>query len=152
MLCEAIPAGCFDVVMVGFNFLNPGARDRVFPLCIEHGVGTQIMHAVRNALSDPGVLAGTIEELLERKEIDAALVDPDAPLNFLEQHPDVGSVIEAAYRFCRHEPGVSVVLTGTGSVEHLDANVGAIMGAELPQDLREKLELLFGAVRSVSGD
>ncbi len=153
MLIRAIPLGCFDVVMVGFNLLNPGARDAVFPLCEEHGVGTQIMHAVRNALSNPEVLTATVAQLIESGEVDATLLDnADTPLAFLASHDDIDSIIEAAYRFCRHEPGVSTVLTGTGSKAHLESNVAAISAPRLPKEIAERLLAMFGQVRSVSGD
>lgn len=152
MLVRAIPMGCFDMAMVGFNFLNPGARDNVFRLAQEHEVGTLIMHAVRRALSNPEVLKETVGQLIERSEVDASLVDPENPLGFLANYPDVASVVQAAYRFCRHEPGVSCVLTGTGSQEHLASNVDAIMAAPLPVALQDQLTRVFGDVRSISGD
>ena len=152
MLGKAIPTGCFDVVMVGFNFLNSGARDQIFPSCIRHDVGTQVMHAVRRALSHPEVLVQNIERLISSGEIEALTVNKNDPLKFLTRHSEVQSVVEAAYRYCRHEPGVSLVLTGTGSVEHLTSNVAALTAPPLPQTLVEELEKIFGRVRSVSGD
>lgn len=152
MLTRAIPMGCFDMAMVGFNFLNPGARDDVFGLCQEHGVGTLVMHAVRRALSNPDVLKETVAQLIERGEVDAALIDADDPVKFLTAHPEVDSIVQAAYRFCRHEPGVSCVLTGTGSESHLESNVHAISSPPLPEALRETLYKIFGEVRSISGD
>ena len=62
------------------------------------------------------------------------------------------SLPEAAYRFARHEPGCHVVLTGTGSVEHLTANVASIGGPPLPADHLAQLQALFGHVDSVTGD
>ena len=38
-------------------------------------------------------------------------------------------MIEAAYRFARHEPGVDVVLFGTGDAGHLRTNVDVIAQA-----------------------
>jgi len=35
MLQEAVKHDCWDVMMVGFNILNPSARDRVFPKTME---------------------------------------------------------------------------------------------------------------------
>ncbi len=67
-------------------------------------------------------------------------------------NPEVKSLIEAAYRFCRHEPGAHVILTGTGSVEHLRENVDAILAPPLPPKLLADLERIFGNVDSVSGD
>ncbi len=152
MLQRAIPTGLFDVVMVGFNFLNASARESVFKLAQEHGVGTQVMHAVRRALVDLGTLAETLDKLVEAGEIDASRINPADPIDFLRDPEGVQSLTEAAYRFCRHEPGVSVVLTGTGSRDHLRDNTAAINGAELPCNLRQKLQQVFSGVKSASGD
>ena len=152
MLREAIPVGCFDVAMVGFNFLNSGARKQVFPDCLRHDVGTQVMHAVRRALSNPAVLMKNIEWLISKGEIEKVAVNRDEPLKFLTEHSGVKSVIEAAYRYCRYEPGVSLVLTGTGSPDHLSSNVAALTGPPLPDELIAGLDSIFGKVRSVSGD
>ena len=45
-----------------------------------------------------------------------------------------------------------MILTGTGSVEHLRENVEAILAPPLPAELGAKLERIFGNVDSVSGD
>jgi L-galactose dehydrogenase len=74
------------------------------------------------------------------------------PLGFLVREGGAASVVEAAYRFCRHEPGVHVVLTGTGDMAHLEQNVASIERGPLrTADLR-RLEEIFGAVDSVSGN
>jgi aryl-alcohol dehydrogenase-like predicted oxidoreductase len=152
MLIRALEADCFDVAMVGFNFLNTSARDSVFRLALENNIGTQLMHAVRRALADADVLQGILVGLIETGEVDAAEINIDDPLDFVTSQEGVDSVTEAAYRYCRHEPGVSVVLTGTGSQDHLGQNVKAIMAQPLPVELKERLDTVFGRVRSVSGD
>jgi len=152
MLQRALPDDFFDVVMVGFNMLNPGARNSVFPLTRRNDVATQIMFAVRRALSQPSVLAEVVDGLIARGEVDAGEIDRARPLGFLVDHPQVASVVEAAYRFCRHEPGATVVLTGTGNAAHLEENVRSILAEPLPGELASKLERLFGAVDSVSGN
>ena len=78
--------------------------------------------------------------------------DARDPLGFLVEHPEVRSVVEAAYRFCRHEPGAHVILTGTGSPDHLRENVAAILAPPLPGELTARLRELFGRVDSVSGN
>jgi len=142
----------FDVVMVGFNLLNPSARQRVFPATRANDVGTLIMFAVREALSRPDELKKLVGELVARGEIDAAKVAADHPLGFLRQAPGAPSVVEAAYRFCRHEPGAQVILTGTGDPAHLQANIEAILAPPLPADVLARLEDIFGRVDSVSGN
>ena len=56
MFRDGLADDLFDVVMVGFNILNPSARQRVFPQTREKDVGTLIMFAVREALSRPDEL------------------------------------------------------------------------------------------------
>jgi aryl-alcohol dehydrogenase-like predicted oxidoreductase len=147
LLQEALPDDPFDVVMVGFNLLNPSARSRVFPLTLKHDVGTLIMFAVREALSRPEELKKVVGELIDRGEVDAASVDASDPLGFMGV-----PVVEAAYRYCRHEPGAHVILTGTGDPEHLKANVKSILAPPLPPDVLARLDAIFGRVDSVSGN
>jgi len=152
MLPKALADDHFDVIMVGFNLVNPSARERVFPLTLAHDVGTLIMFAVRRQLSDPAALKEAVAGLIARGEVDGAQVDSADPLGFLRDHAGTGSVVEAAYRFCRHEPGCDVILTGTGDVAHLEANLAAIQAPPLPADALARLAGLFGRVDSVSGN
>ena len=152
LLTRALADDPFDVVMVGFNLLNPSARQRVFPLTVSHDVGTLIMFAVREALSHPDELREVVGELIARGEVDPSKVDANDPLGFLADAPGAPSVVEAAYRFCRHEPGAQVILTGTGDPAHLKANVEAILAPPLPLAVLQRLEAIFGAVDSVSGN
>jgi aryl-alcohol dehydrogenase-like predicted oxidoreductase len=62
------------------------------------------------------------------------------------------SVIDAAYRFARHEPGIDVVLFGTGSVAHLRANIASILSPPLPAADVAKLYQLFGSLVGVGLD
>lgn len=152
MLQRALGDNLFDVVMVGFNLLNPSARERVFPDTLEHDVGTLIMFAVRRALSQPEALSTLVAGLVERGEVDARNLNREDPLQFIREHADVSGIVEAAYRFCRHESGADVILTGTGNPEHLTQNVAAIQAPPLPDELNVALRRLFGNVDSVSGN
>jgi L-galactose dehydrogenase len=142
---QVLPKDVFDVMMVGFNLLNPSARTKVLPLTRERNVGTLIMFAVRRALTNPTRLCEVIETLLSSGELAPSSIDPRAPLGFL------GDVRDAAYRFCSHEPGADVVLTGTGRIDHLEENVRSLLAPPLEKQLLERLERLFGRVSSVSG-
>jgi aryl-alcohol dehydrogenase-like predicted oxidoreductase len=152
MLHVALRDDHFDVIMVGFNLLNPAARHSVFPLTMKHNVGTLIMFAVRRALGQPDALAKALDGLIASGQVDGGAINASDPLAFVADHPDVRSLVEAAYRYCRHEPGAHVVLTGTGSINHLTENVASILAPPLPDTLLERLNSLFGAVDSVSGD
>ena len=73
-------------------------------------------------------------------------------LAFLVHEGGAESVIDAAYRFVRHEPGIDVVLFGTSSVEHLKANVASILGPPLPVEDVARLYTLFGHLTGVGLD
>jgi L-galactose dehydrogenase len=75
----------------------------------------------------------------------------DEDLSFLVKNGVAGSIMEAAYRFCRHSAGIDVVLTGTGNKAHLLDNLASIEGPKLPDEILQRLQALFGSVDSVSG-
>ena len=131
-------AGVFDVLMVGFNLLNPTARGLVFPYTRQRGVGTLCMFAVRRALTNAG----------RRAEV---LADMGLPADALDFLGDAAAVTDAGYRYCRHEPGVDVVLFGTGNPDHLDANLRSIAAPPLPDEATRRLEDLFADAKPVSG-
>jgi L-galactose dehydrogenase len=151
MLKLALPDDIFDVVMLGYNLLNPSAAEWVLPTALEKKVGVLCMFAVRKALSNPAQLEIDIGRILDRGQADPALVKTKGALDFLAWESDAGSVTEAAYRFCRHTPGIDVVLTGTGDATHLRENLAAIQGPPLSKETLEKLAVMFGRVDCVSG-
>src|SRR6516165_528722 len=119
MLHRAAQDGVWDVVMVGFHMMHQNARQRVFPLTQANGVGTLLMFVVRNIFSQPGRLRSTIRDLAAAGEVPQWLTDAPDPLAFLIHDDGASTVPDAAYRFVRHEPGVDVVLFGTGDPAHL---------------------------------
>ena len=153
MVRRAVEDGVWDVVMVAFHMMHQNARSLVFPHTLAHRVGTLAMFAVRNIFSKPQRLAAALRELTARGELPRWLAVAPNPLGFL-LHPDGGasSITEAAYRFVRHEPGVDVVLFGTGDPEHLRANIAALLAPPLPLADRQTLTKLFGRLSGVGLD
>lgn len=153
-LGQSLEAGddWYDVLMVGHNLVNPSARDRVLAATEARGIGVLVMFAVRKALATADGVKRVVAQLVESGQLDPDLVDQDDPLGFLFGPSGAGSLPEAAYRFARHEPGCQVVLTGTGSVEHLAENAASINAPPLPPDHLARLATLFGHVDSVTGD
>jgi aryl-alcohol dehydrogenase-like predicted oxidoreductase len=152
MLQRSLKDNAWDVVMVGFNLLNPSARKTVFPLTRERSVGVLGMFAVRRALSQPERLKGIVRDLLDKRVVRPGAVNPDDPLDFVRCDGGAATLPEAAYRFCRHEPGVDVVLTGTGNPTHLKSNIDSILKPALPQTVLQKLEAIFGAIDNLTGN
>lgn len=165
MLQRAVNDAHFYVVMVGFNILNPGARRRILATTQRKGIGVLNMFAVRRAMSDHARLRAIVRELADRGEIDSEAIDLADPLGWLVTgapgdgggsgrggpNAEAESLPDAAYRFCRHEPGVDVVLFGTGELAHVDANVRSILRPPLSEAAQRRLEALFGHVDGVSG-
>jgi L-galactose dehydrogenase len=152
VLQASLRENLWDVVMVGFSMLNPSARKTVFPLTMKTGVGVLNMFAVRRGLSQPARLKGICKELLAKGAIHKGAVDPNDPLGFLLKETDAATLPEAAYRFCRHEPGVHVVLTGTGNPAHLKENLAALSKPPLPKPALQKLEEIFGGLDYLTGN
>ncbi len=152
MLQRAVADGAWDVAMVGFHMMHQNARDAVFPLTREHRVGTLLMFAVRNIFSRPGQLAATMRELAAEGEVPQGLAETEDPLGFLIHEGGAESVIDAAYRFVRHEPGVDVVLFSTGDPVHLRTNLASLLAPPLPEADRARLASLFGHLVGVGLD
>ncbi|MDK1021740.1 MAG: aldo/keto reductase [Candidatus Hydrogenedentes bacterium] len=152
MLQLALEDDCWDVMMAGFNLLNQSARQRVFSRTLEKNIGTLIMFAVRRALSRKERLLETLRDLEDRGLLDRGSADLSDPLGFLVHEGGATNVTDAAYRYCRHEPGVDVVLSGTGDVVHLRENIVSLLREDLPKRDRARLNTLFSRVDDISGD
>ena len=151
MLKRSLQENIFDVIMVGYSLLNPSASKEILPLAIEKKIGVLCMFAVRSALSNPEQLKKDVQKILANGQADPSLFKSEEPLDFLNRNGVASSIMEAAYRYCRHSPGIDVVLTGTGNIEHLKDNLVSIQGAKLPEETLLQLEKMFGNVDCVSG-
>jgi aryl-alcohol dehydrogenase-like predicted oxidoreductase len=152
MLQRALDDPTWEVVMLAYHMLNQRARKDIFPRTRKQGVGTLLMFVVRNIFSRPGLLAQTIDALLAEGKLPTHLAGSADPLDFLVHEGGAESLIDAAYRFARHEPGTDVVLFGTGSREHLRSNIASILRPPLPAADVQRLHDLFGALEGVGLD
>lgn len=152
MLERAVDEGVWEVIMLGYNMMNQTAREKVFPKIIENKIGTLLMFVVRNIFSQPDYLRNTARELASEGKIPAEFAKKENPLDFLVHEGGASSTTDAAYRFVRHEPGVNVVLFGTGKKAHLEANIASITSAPLPANDVQKLYDLFNSLVGVGFD
>ena len=149
MLEQALDEPAFEVVMTAFHLLNQNTRARVFARAIERRTGTLVMFAVRSIFSQPGRLQQTLRELVAAGQLPERFASDADPLGFLVHPGGAQSLIDAAYRYVRHEPGVDVTLFGTGSTEHATANIASILRPPLPEPDRERLAREFGHLEGV---
>ena len=137
--------------MCAFNPFNASARKLLFPSALEHNVGVVVMCAARGPLSHPEELGRVVAELVDAGEVDRGEMDLHDPLGFLVES-GASSVIEACYRYARHELRCHVVLTGTGDVRHLEENVASISGPQLSNRDLDRLNRLFGHLQRMTRD
>ena len=153
----------WDVVMVGFNLLNPSARRSVFPLTLEKGVGTLVMFAVRRALSQPAHAAQSHEAAVVREMEQRALVEPGADLGwsgrgrFLTDNgcaeTGLGELHRGGVPFLRARAGGRRGADGDRGRETPGGQYRRCAQAAAPAlEALEKLEALFGKVDSVTGN
>lgn len=151
MLIDSLPDNVWDVAMIGFNILNQTARNQVFGQTQAQNVAVQIMFAVRRSLSQRDKLVEALQTLIDAGQLDPTEVDLTNPLGFVLEESDATSLVDAAYRFCRYEPGVHVVLSGTGNPAHLQANIESLSRPPLPEPVVQKLRHLFRNASAVTG-
>ena len=152
MLARAVEEPCWEVFMLGFSMMHQNAGKRLLPRTREKGVGTLCMFAVRNIFSKPDVLKRTFGDLAAEGKVPVALAAADNPLGFLVHSGGAESVVDAAYRFARHQPGIDVVLFGTGNVAHLRSNIASILRPPLPAADVARIYELFGGLIGVGLD
>ena len=142
----------FEVMLVAIHMMHQSARHELFPRLRARRTGVAAMYAVRNLFARPDRIRETVRELCEAGQLPPDLGTKADPLDFLI-HPGGGeTVIEAAYRFVRHEPGVNVVVFGTGNREHVRSNISAILKPPLPAEDIEKIHSLFGHLVGIGLD
>jgi aryl-alcohol dehydrogenase-like predicted oxidoreductase len=152
MLERAVEEPVWEVFMLAFHMLHQNARNRLLKRTRANKVGTLCMFAVRNIFSRPGLLQQTVADLAAQGKLPQELAAAGDPLGFLVHAGGAESVIDAAYRFARHEPGIDVVLFGTSSAEHLRSNIASILRPPLPAEDVAKLYTLFGHLVGVGLD
>jgi aryl-alcohol dehydrogenase-like predicted oxidoreductase len=152
MLLRAANEGAWDVFMVAFNMMHQGTRKKLFPLTLEKKIGTLVMFAVRSIFAKNERVVAALTQAAAEGKIAKEIAENPEPLGFLLHENGASSITEAAYRFAVHEPGVDVVLFGTGDRDHLHANVNSLLMPALPAADTAKLAELYGALTDVGMD
>ena len=151
MLQIAVEDDGWDVLMVGYNLLNPSARERVLAKTAEKGIGTLGMFAVRRALIDESWLRRLLRRLAEQGEVESDLAGSAGPDGSAGAARGERVVLRGGVPLRAFTPGMDCVLSGTSSAEHLRENLRAVEKGPLPEETLGRLDALFGKVDSISG-
>lgn len=152
MLKRAADEGVWEVFMVAFNMMHQRGRKTLLPKTMEKKIGTLLMFAVRSIFTRNERVVAALQKAAADGKIGKDIADNPEPLGFLLHQGGASSITEAAYRFAIHEPGIDVVLFGTGDREHLHANVKSLLMPPLPAADSAKLTQLFGELIDVGMD
>ena len=152
MLARALDDDLWDVIMVAFHMMHQNAYSLVFPKTRARKVGTLIMYAVRRLFSVPEKLREELKALADAGDIPAWLGEEEEPLSFLLHDGGASSLVDAAYRFVRHDPACDITLTGTGNADHLRDNVASILRPPLPAEDVAKIKDLLGPLVGIGFD
>jgi L-galactose dehydrogenase len=139
---RALNEDLFDVIMLGHNLISPSGLVKVLPLAEQKNVGVVIMCAVWTIITTPDMLGETLRQWKDEGALARDAVSDAAPLDWV-LGPGRETLADAAYKFAAESPAVSTVLTGTANVEHLEANLRAIVGPPLPAAISQKLRDIF---------
>jgi len=134
----------WDTAMVAFNMMHQNVRANVFPKTLAKKVGTLIMFAVRRIFAQPDRLNEQLRALVADGLLPKSLGHAPDPLGFLVHAGGATSIIDAAYRFVRDEPGVDVVLFGTSDPHHLREDIASLTRPPLVAADRRQIVTLFG--------
>jgi L-galactose dehydrogenase len=151
MLGMALADDLWDTIMVKYGILNQSAEAHVLPLARARNVGVLNMSPVRVKMTRPAELEKVVARWKAAGLIPREALPDRGPLDFLV-HGAVESVVAAGYKFGATHEAIATVLFGTGSVEHLEANVTAILGPPLPVADQERVRALFGHLAESEGD
>lgn len=141
---EALATGLIDTVQVIYNIFDQSPEDRLFPYCLQHGIGV-----IARVPFDEGSLTGNIrpdttfpqsdfrniyfkgnrkQEVWTR--VQKILADTQMPAEDLPA---------LALRFCLTNPAVSTVIPGMRRPERVTANVAVSEAGPLSAAMIEKL-------------
>lgn len=153
LLQQVLGEDCpFEVIMLAFHLMHQNARLSVFPTTTKENIGTLIMFAVRSIFSDTAYLSSKLKELSGNGSLPESYNEIAIFREILIEKGGAESIIDAAYRYARHEPGANVVLLGTGNLNHLETNINSILSIPLKVSALEIVGRDFSHLEGVGLD
>lgn len=141
---ELVRSGLVDSVQVIYNLFDQSPEDKLFPLCLEKGVGV-----LARVPLDEGGLTGKVgpDTVFPEGDFRAGYFKGDRKAQVFERAAALAAALQlpveqlpaAAIRFCLSHPAVSTVIPGMRSVSHVEANCALGDGRGLPADALGKV-------------
>jgi aryl-alcohol dehydrogenase-like predicted oxidoreductase len=131
MLLAALQEDLMDTFMIKYGILNQAALPRVFSLAQQYNVGVFVMAPVRTSLRNPAEAVKTLNQFIDQGLLAIPRPSLEDPLGLAAVGGEAPSLTRAAYQFAAAPTAVSTVLIGTGSEEHLRANVADLLAPKM---------------------
>jgi aryl-alcohol dehydrogenase-like predicted oxidoreductase len=140
---ETLRTGIIDAVQVIYNIFDQNPEDELFPLC-----ETMDIAVIARVPFDEGTLTGTLTKdskwpagdwrnsYFVPENLNASVDRAEALRPLI---PDGMTMPEMALRFILANPIVSTTIPGMRKLRHVESNIAASDGQELPADLLVKL-------------
>lgn len=123
MLRLAMLDDCWDVMMIGYNMINHAGGSELLEQARTAGVSTVGMFAVRRALRSYGLFEEYLLTMSAKGRIPRSSAECRSFVTLLKDSQQGIPLPSLAYRFCLQEPGLDIILMGTGSRDHLIENI-----------------------------
>jgi L-galactose dehydrogenase len=150
MMERAVEDDHWDAVMVGFNMLNQSGRE-ILKQAGDKGILRVNMFAVRQALINNEVFGTYMDKMIGEGLFRFTHSEFYEFKDHLFRGIDSVSFPGLAYQFVRDEALFDVILTGTGSREHLKDNLESLRGPELSDRIRFLIRTFFAGESQTSG-
>ena len=151
-ISKALNTNYFDVMMLAFSIMNQNAKKEILPKTMSKNIGTMSMFVVRSLFSVKGRLKKEIDRLIKNKQLPEWLLDEKEPLEYFLKDSGANNIIDACYRYVRHQKGIDTVLFGTGDIDHLKKNIRSIVNSKLSDECINKFNQYFSHLKGVGLD
>ena len=152
MISKAINTSYFDVIMLAFSIMNQNAKTEILPKTISKNIATMSMFVVRSLFSVNGRLQKDIHKLVKNKQLPEWFLNEKKPLEYILKDSGANNIIDACYRYARHQQGIDTVLFGTGNIDHLKKNIKSILNKKLSEECINKINQYFSHLKGVGLD
>ena len=151
-ISKAINTNYFDVIMLAFSIMNQNAKTEILPKTRSKKIATMSMFVVRSLFSVNGRLQEDIHKLVKDKQLPEWFLDEKEPLEYILKDSGANNIIDACYRYVRHQQGIDTVLFGTGNINHLKKNIKSILNLKLSDECISKINQYFSHLKGVGLD
>ncbi len=152
MLKQAVVDDIWEVIMVGYNFINYSAEIEILSKTENKGIGVLGMFGIRKALTRWDLFQSALDRMVKEGKLDQELLNEKNIIQELKGNPDIISLPDTGYRFCFEEKRIHCVLSGSGNETHVHENIKSIEREPLSKKIISLLKETFNHLETETGE